>query len=148
MAGEPHGNAGLVQAPPARQQTALNSLPPFPTPTTMKTYAEAEGKEPFDWNAFLSKTSVTWEELLSARERARSWITCACGNQCDIIPRNTHGVPEDSILHTHGAEFSECLDRSYNCTTEKLAVLYFPTARAILAVIEKRSAELIAELTK
>ena len=83
----------------------------------MKTYTEHKGKESFDWNAFLNKETYTLEELINAKMLANSWITCACGNQCEIIPRNETGSPCDIILYELGLDFSYAISESipHNC---------------------------------
>ena len=101
----------------------------------MKTYVETEGKEIFDWNAFLDKEIITEDEWFDAWELAGNWTTCACGNQCDIIPRDTNGSPKDIILYRLGGEF-HCSISSENISKSK----------DILKLIEERSAFLINEI--
>lgn len=78
----------------------------------MQSYAESKGKPKFDWWEFLrndpaSISDASWEY---AEELAQSWVTCACGTQCDIIPRkeglpsNTDGSPVDEVLATMGGD--------------------------------------------
>lgn len=72
---------------------------------TTPTYAEAKGSAPFDWYAFLRQPQIDEDEWTSAIERARNWTTCACGNQCAVIPRHREGEPKDDVLaHLGGAD--------------------------------------------
>ena len=104
----------------------------------MKTYAETQGKKKFDWNAFLENPP----ERRSLRHRRATdlsgqWVTCACGNQCDIIPRSASGTPFDNELESLGFSFHALIDDGQ-----------WDLAKNTLNLIEKRSSELIAELTK
>jgi hypothetical protein len=104
----------------------------------MKNYAETKGKEAFDWNKFLENPPEKGSpEHLDACDLAEAWVTCACGNLCDIIPRSPLGCPIDDYLEFLGIAFNNSIqDARYDI------------AKGILAKIEKRSEELIFELTK
>lgn len=118
------------------------------------TYAEKEGKAPFDWNAFLAKPIDEYKasELYEAKNLAGDWVTCACGNQCDIIPRHsgkdgyTSGVPIDKELQSLGQEFYEKISAIYYATYNLTAKVIQVQAVVTLHKIEKRSSELIAEI--
>lgn len=69
------------------------------------TYSESKGRSPFDWNAFLNRKEITDEAWRSAEKLASDWVTCACGNQCDVIPRSVDGEPFDITLSSYGMEF-------------------------------------------
>jgi hypothetical protein len=105
----------------------------------IKTYAESKGKKPFDWNSFLDKAiagKVGAKALASAVVRSKSWVTCACGNMCDLIPRKevgfTQGCPLDDTLASLGVDFFDHVkDGRYK------------SAKKTLAAIERRSAKLI-----
>lgn len=103
----------------------------------MKTYAESEGKEPFDWSEFLNKENITEEEWTNAYLLSNEWVTCACGNQCDLIPRNDDGIPKDLELNLLGCFFHN-----------HIASRRIDDAKQTLKAIEKRSAYLIDELNK
>lgn len=64
-----------------------------------KTYVEVRGKKPFNWYKALNEKEIDWEDL---KNMASNWVTCACGNQCDVIPRDFKGEPEDSVLSALG----------------------------------------------
>ena len=104
----------------------------------MKTYAEKKGEKPFDWNKFLENPPEWgWEEHLDACDLSCQWVTCACGNQCYIIPRYPIGSPVDYKLESLGIAFNNSIqDAKYD------------VAKEILAKIEKRSEEIRAELIK
>ena len=80
----------------------------------MKKYVETKSKKPFDWNKTLAKDckDMKESELEKLRNLSASWVTCACGTQCAIIPRakkDTHDhnqhEPLDDKLSTLGANF-------------------------------------------
>lgn len=100
------------------------------------TYAEAQGAKPFDWWAALNDPpeagSIEHGDLCDLSEE---WVTCACGNQCDIIPRDNVGAPYDYRLDILGRNFHGCVK-----------VANWQSAKATLSKIEARSAELIAEI--
>jgi len=101
----------------------------------MKTYAETKKKPKFNWYNFLNraiKGKVTIPEIADAQDDAANWVTCACGNQCSILPRDEDGEPWDEFLAELGSEFSYEID---DCNWED--------ALNILNKIEKRSALLI-----
>ncbi|WP_216726053.1 hypothetical protein [Hymenobacter siberiensis] len=111
---------------------------------TKITHAEAHGREPFDWNKFLAETHDD-DEWEAAVELSGQWTTCACGNQCDIIPRMTPelldensfimkaiGEPMDSQLSQLGIDFHKAIGRKN-----------VHWAKQVLAEIEDRSSELL-----
>ncbi len=110
------------------------------------TYAESKKKKPFDWNAFLKQKSYTQGEVSNAGVLAGNWVTCACGNQCDIIPRNEDwdGEPTDKKLAALGSKFCD------NISFLEDAVIYGENiktpqkkAKETLKKIEARSSQLI-----
>lgn len=104
----------------------------------MKTYAEKELKKPYNWNKMLElamQGKARGAVRIHMNNMAGNWVTCACGNQCDIIPRDVDGVPEDEKLDSLGMRFlEEVLDMEW---TE---------AKKTLRQIELRSAQLIKEI--
>jgi hypothetical protein len=103
----------------------------------MKTYREEQKGQAFDWNAFLNKKNITEDEWYDAVELAKSWVTCACGNQCSIIPRDfTTGSPVDEKLKHLGGGYG-----FYGAIQNKNK----KAAKQFLKKIEKRSTVLIAE---
>jgi hypothetical protein len=120
----------------------------------MKTYSENQNKKPFDWNEALNRgcESMTLAEALDMRQLSKSWVTCACGNQCDVIPRDRLGAPEDEYLLELGWDFAEhvkCMYyammgmeesdiREHNADSSRRCAIL------TLKKIERRSQELIA----
>lgn len=106
----------------------------------MKTYAESQREQTFDWNKFLNKEFHSYGELKQGLKLSSSWVTCACGNQCAIIPRLRNGEPIDEHLRTLGRQFSIAINNMFSVNYyENSKVL----AKAILRDIEKRSLILI-----
>ena len=101
----------------------------------LKSYTATIGKKPFNWNEFLDRDEITNGQWTKATILAGSWVTCACGTQCAIIPRTMGGTPEDNRLYHFGNRFYDAINAKR-----------IQTAKAFLALIEERSAELIAEL--
>jgi hypothetical protein len=98
------------------------------------TYAMKSEDNIIDWNARLNSnqeyiSNDTWKEW---RLEASSWVTCAVGNTCSIIPRRFTGAPLDLKLYKLGNMFYESIaDKDlYN-------------ARETLDKIEARSRTLI-----
>ena len=99
----------------------------------METYTKSKGEEPFNWFKELNAENIDWDKLCHL---SCSWVTCACGNQCIIIPRNEEGEPTDLILYHLGVDFNYAIyHRNKNSTLR------------ILVQIESRSNELILELS-
>jgi hypothetical protein len=104
----------------------------------MKNYAETKGERAFDWNNFLDNPPEYLSiEHYRACDLAGEWVTCACGNLCDIIPRSPIGRPSDTDLESLGVNFYYSVKEGE-----------WQNAKNTLWLIEKRSEELIFELTK
>lgn len=103
----------------------------------MKTYAEAKGERLFDWNKFLNRARRFDEDWEYARALSNNWVTCACGNQCSIIPRDEDGAPYDKLLGRLGMDFHAAI-----------SIRRRKRALEILKKIEVRSAQLIKEITE
>lgn len=101
----------------------------------MKTLHEKHYGYTFDWKATLKKEKIGDAEWIELSLKAGEWVTCACGNQCAIIPRGRNGDPIDQELRELGYSFFMSIDRR----RKKDSLM-------ILAAIEQRSAELIAEI--
>lgn len=106
-------------------------------------YFELKAQHPFNWyealKQVMSEPNPKTRFLISQDLKllSQNWITCACGNQCNIIPRSDTGEPDDEILSEQGLRFMEFVGREE-----------YDKAIECLDIIEKRSAELIAELNK
>lgn len=99
-----------------------------------RTYTETQNYAPFDWNQALSKSEITEKDWNIMASRTSSWVTCAVGNQCTVIPRDEQGEPIDDDLCIDGIGFMVAIKKRD-----------VEDAKAVLARIERRSAELIAE---
>jgi hypothetical protein len=104
-----------------------------------KTYSEKLGLEAFDWRIALSARNISDDAWEAYRLKAVDWTTCACGNQCDIIPRMNNGRPHDNILAELGG-----IHGFYDAISERDK----ESALDILEMIEIRSAYLIKKLKK
>lgn len=111
-----------------------------------KTYSEREGHSPINWNERINKI-ISGEVEYGSMEHnvymrdSGQWVTCACGNMCEIIPRNTNGVfigsPSDGTLFSLGIEFHAYITKANG-----------PKAKNVLRKIEERSEFLIKEELK
>ena len=106
-----------------------------------KTFCETFDIPAFDWNKALNEAErlqsgcrLDQNEFDDLRSRSDDWVTCACGNQCAIIPRQDTGQPRDVQLMLLGVSFAE-----------SVAIRDWAQAKLTLEQIEARSAVLIAE---
>lgn len=114
-----------------------------------KSYAEATGHAPFDWNKWLDaaiEKEPNREERDMKCEMAANWSLCACGNACAIIPRVSQsqwdddgvyiqaGAPVDPELRELGMDF-------YDAVMEK----EYKHAKRILGEIEARAVIVIEQ---
>lgn len=104
------------------------------TAKRLPTYAESIGDRSFNWFKALSAPKITRVEWKLLHGKASSWTTCACGNQCAILPRDDDGGPDDDRLYYLGITFYVRVRRRDRAG-----------AIETLHAIEKRSAFLIAE---
>jgi len=101
-----------------------------------KTYVEVSGRKAFDWWEFLNQSEKSSRDWYMADLLSDSWVTCACGSQCDVIPRwEESGQPIDKGLASLGVGFALNIRRKDTAA-----------AKETLKKIEIRSAELIAEI--
>lgn len=102
----------------------------------MKSLCEVRTGKPFDWHkqieACITLGLPSTAEMMS---KASKWTTCACGNQCDVIPRDNRDEPLDGQLSHLGMQFMRDIDASD-----------FEGAKNRLEEIEERSAYLIEEI--
>jgi len=101
----------------------------------MKTYSQTKKMNKFNWYDFLSRAiegKAKESEIVDAQDNSFSWVTCAVGNQCAIIPRDAEGGPLDGTLYDLGVIFNSVVEDSN-----------WKKALQILNRIEKLSAILI-----
>ena len=108
-------------------------MKPNQLPTTLPSFAESRNKDAFDWWDALNNPEKYGIRLLD--DMASNWVTCACGNQCSLIPRDRFGAPVDGYLAGLGSIFC------YNIYARE-----WEMAKDTLQKIEMRSAALIADI--
>lgn len=97
-------------------------------------YTVNSGKPVFDWRKALKKAiSRKQKRSPSLTAKSKSWVTCACGNQCAVIPRDSAGGPRDNRLNRLGVVFYEHVSEGR-----------FENGLKTLEEIEKRSSELLS----
>lgn len=107
---------------------------------TEQTYAETKKNKRFDWRGALEIAVQEWieedehDDLCSGSSQ---WVSCACGNQCSIIPRNWEGRPNDTTLENLGTEFYYSIqNRDYQSALDNLAKI---EARSAILIAEERA---------
>lgn len=94
-------------------------------------------KSKFNWITFLKrviKKSPTKIEARRAERKAGNWPTCACGQLCKRLSRESNGMPVDTILFRSGGHFFLAV-RNHD----------WRKALSIFHRIEKRTAKLLKE---
>ena len=62
----------------------------------------------WDWYAFLDASEEIKEEFSEdASELANAWITCACGQVCNVLPKSLYGAPKDREARYLGIAFNQ-----------------------------------------
>ena len=109
-------------------------------------YSETKSEWIYDWPTIIDDleadryTDAGKNECVVA---AAMWPTCACGNQCDAIERLWTGEPRDYVLTERGVQFADdILALAYNVAAPRANNA--SAARRTLAIIERRSAELLS----
>lgn len=98
----------------------------------------------FDWFAFLNQDMklVSEDHLEEANALADNWVTCACGQLCEALPRGSGNCPEDEKLYELGMDFahtmSEVLHGQSNIARDE--------AVEILKAIEARTTLLLQKM--
>lgn len=110
----------------------------------MKTYAETNKMKKFNWYKFLEramKGKVSESEIADAQDDAESWVTCAVGNQCSIIPRDAKGGgPLDDELYDLGCDFDTAIfDKKWEKAKKLLDKIEIRSALLINKELEKMS---------
>ena len=92
----------------------------------------------FNWYTELDKAikdEPDQDKYIELNKRASQWVTCACGQLCQNLPRDMHGEPEDEDLQYLGADFNVEIDQRN-----------WKEAKAILDDIEARTNYLLNQL--
>lgn len=93
------------------------------------------------------KTEKETAFLSLATRLSGHWVTCACGNQCSIIPRDASGEPYNDKLNVLGLEFFEHVERAEWRINEKSSPYHaLRSAAATLNKIEKESTKLVKDI--
>jgi hypothetical protein len=113
------------------------------------TYAEVKGKSSFDWGKALALdfSEMSFRQMDEMVVLSKSWVTCACGNQCSVIPRDNCGSPLDSVLEELGSEFHNIIRAMRLAYSRINGNVHRRNAIDVLRTIEERSAILIADET-
>lgn len=122
------------------------------------TFSKAQGVRPFDWNRALREiTPRSRVRLARLPKLSGQWVTCACGNLCELLPRyetesdfssHMNGEPKDHLLGRLGYQFHERVEALAEETDEgAITPARFErlrrAAQVTLAKIERRSGVLI-----
>ena len=100
----------------------------------------------YDWPQIiddLEADAYTEYGKRDVRKAAGSWVTCACGNLCDEIPRGWLGMPLDDHLSYAGADFTNAILSLCKAKTVHEREIYAIGARYHLFRIDRRAAELL-----
>jgi hypothetical protein len=93
----------------------------------------------FDWYDVLDRLIAgekpTAEDRAAIQQRAGPWTTCACGQMCKILPRDSSKSPIDEQLRTLGGEFASMMNAGR-----------YHDARKTLDKIEKRTTKLLTDM--
>lgn len=105
--------------------------------------------ENFCWFEFLNqpKSDFSKEDLKDACELSNNWITCACGQLCNSLPRQENSnAPIDPILNHLGLDFMENICDAYEAYVdhEEGFLIRIESAKSVLVKIEERTIALLA----
>jgi hypothetical protein len=116
-----------------------------------KSYAETKRLTPVDWHTFLKLPlgKVTPSLMSKMVRKSEAWVSCACGNQCAIIPRRNNGRPLDEELAQFGGYFFSNIVTPQEAHQEDNVKAYNvrrKNARTTLRQVEQISKRLIKEI--
>ena len=101
----------------------------------------------YDWPQIirdLQADAYTAAGKLEVRKAAESWVTCACGNLCEEIPRwPMDGSPKDDLLAWWGGYFCSHISDLCAARTVRDRAYHASGARRILRRIEQRADRLL-----
>ena len=65
----------------------------------------------WDWYSFLDASDEVKEmHHNTAIKLSSSWVTCACGQLCEVLPKGFHNRPLDDSLEDLGVLFMKVID--------------------------------------
>lgn len=116
-------------------------------------YSETQGREAIDWNqrikamieGLVTKNSVAHKNFV---RDSGSWVTCACGNMCSIIPRYPTMQARGISVYWPGTPVDVELRTLGNTFHDNITDFQPKEAAETLERIEKRSEFLIKEILK
>ena len=71
----------------------------------VKVVLENAGIENTHWGLIILHAEERFSFNQEERKQSKSWITCACGKQSDLVPRRSWGEPENIRLANLGKDF-------------------------------------------
>ena len=74
---------------------------------------------------------------------AHEWVTCACGNLCEEIPRDLCGAPKDTYLTNTEVNFATAIRGLCKATTVREREINAISARYYLYRIDVIAAEIL-----
>ena len=113
-------------------------------------YSEANAKWVYDWPTIIDDLEAGLydkKKMTECLDAAIDWVTCAVGNQCDLLPRDVSGAPIDPLQIILGINFSAYIDGIIGASGQDRADMA-AGAREVMADIDARSAALLAEMKK
>lgn len=115
----------------------------------MQSYCKDVNNEEIDWAKRLKraiKEDISKAEKEIWENQASCWVTCACGNTCSAIERETSHSPEDVYVTGRPVD-KELAHLGYNFS-EYIHRGLWNLAWIVLCDIEMRAAEILEELQK
>jgi hypothetical protein len=93
----------------------------------------------FDWfdviDRLIAGETPSAEDENKIRERAGPWTTCACGQLCQLLPRDSSKSPKDELLRALGGAFAQ-----------QMSSRRWREAKTTLIKIEKRTSKLLTDM--
>ena len=100
----------------------------------------------FNWFTALEslKPNDSIEYRIALSNKASVWVTCACGQLCQALPRYDGGAPKDQMLFSLGHTFYCYISQ---LTKQTDFQKHLTAAQDILHKIESRVAEILSQTT-
>jgi hypothetical protein len=108
----------------------------------------------FNWFLFLAQPAedISLQALNKAELLASNWVTCACGQLCQALPRgtpNNPSEPKDPELSKLGYRFHDEIEAARYCkkrNEQESLYLHLVKAKETIIQIEKRTNQLLQNL--